>query len=66
MDCSRAFDLARWCTIFSRVLDKEVPPLVVRLLIFIYEEQIVWVQWGDAMSGLTVSPVELNSPGVQN
>ena len=48
LDCSRAFDLARWSTLFSRVLAKGVPPVVVRALVFMYEEQNAWVQWGEA------------------
>ena len=48
LDCSRAFDMARWDKLFHLLLEvKKVPPIVVRTLIFMYEEQYAWVRWGD-------------------
>ena len=35
---------------FKRLLDKGLPPVVVRVLAFIYTEQYGWVKWGDANS----------------
>ena len=39
LDCSKAFDLCKFSVLFTKLLDKNMPPIVVRMLIFIYEEQ---------------------------
>ena len=46
LDCTRAFDLARFDLIFSRALDCSLPAIVVRVLLFSYKEQQGWVRWG--------------------
>ena len=45
LDCSKAFDLARFDILFSRLLDR-IPAIVVRALSFCYKEQLAWVRWG--------------------
>ena len=45
LDCSKAFDLARFDLLFARLLDR-VPAIVVRALSFCYKEQLAWVRWG--------------------
>ena len=45
MDCSKAFDLARFDLLFSRLLDR-IPAIVVRALSFCYKEQLAWIRWG--------------------
>ena len=39
MDCSMAFDKCLFSKLFTKMLDKGVPALVVRALAFVYEEQ---------------------------
>ena len=51
LDCSKAFDKCKFSLLFQRLLDKGLPPIVVRVLVFIYMEQYSWVKWGDARSG---------------
>ena len=31
-------------------MEKKLPAIVIRVLIYVYEEQIAWVRWGDARS----------------
>ena len=44
MDCSMAFDKCLFSKLFSKMLAKDIPPVVVRVLIFAYEEQKGWVR----------------------
>ena len=47
LDCSKAFDLAKFNILFERLLtDRRVPAIVVRILAFSYQEQLAWVRWG--------------------
>ena len=50
LDCSKAFDLCKFDKLFTSILDKGMPPIIVRVLMFIYEEQYAWVRWGAARS----------------
>jgi hypothetical protein len=43
LDCSKAFDKYRFDKIFFKLISKGLPPIVVRILIFAYEEQTGWV-----------------------
>ena len=52
LDCSRAFDVCRFSTIFSRLLDRKLPPIVVRTLMVAYTEQYAWTKWGSAKSDI--------------
>ena len=45
LDCSKAFDMCRFSTLFQKLLDRNLPPIVVRLLIFVYEEQEGCTVW---------------------
>ena len=50
LDCTKAFDLCKFSTLFSRILETGVPPIVVRCLMTVYEDQQAWVRWGQARS----------------
>ena len=50
LDCSKAFDKCKFSLLFKRLMEKGLPPIVVRVLVFIYMEQYSWVKWGDARS----------------
>ena len=39
LDCSKAFDKCRYDKLFSKLIDKGLPVIVVRVLIYIYQEQ---------------------------
>ena len=43
LDCSKAFDKCRFDKLFTKLIDKGLPPIVVRVLVFVYEEQTGWV-----------------------
>ena len=42
MDCSMAFDKCLYSKLFTKMLAKNVPLLIVRVLAFAYEEQVGW------------------------
>ena len=45
LDCSKAFDMCRFSTLFQKLIDRDLPPIVIRLLACVYEEQVGCVQW---------------------
>ena len=45
LDCSKAFDKCVFSTLFSKLVDRNVPPIVIRALIYVYEEQRACVSW---------------------
>ena len=52
LDCSKALDTCRFSTLFRRLLEKGVPPIVVRVMMAVYENQYAWVSWGKGKSDL--------------
>ena len=50
LDCSKAFDMCCFSTLFNKILEKGMPAVVVRTLIYVYEQQYAWVRWGKARS----------------
>ena len=48
--CSKAFDMCKFDLLFEKLHRRNIPPIVLRALIFIYEEQTAWVRWGNARS----------------
>ena len=50
LDCSKAFDLAKWDKMFSLILERQVPAIVARAMIYSYQEQYAWCRWGEARS----------------
>ena len=47
-----AFDKCRFDILFGKLLDRNLPPAVLRVLIFVYQEQYAWVKWGKEKSQL--------------
>ena len=43
LDCSKAFNKCRFDKLFSKLIEKGLPAIVVRVFIFMYEEQTGWV-----------------------
>ena len=50
LDCSKAFDKCRFDVLFSKLMKKGLPAVVVRVLVFVYEEQTCWVKLGGKRS----------------
>ena len=53
LDCSKAFDLAKFDLLFTRLLDSGLPAIVVRVLAYSYGEQVAWIRWGRACNSGT-------------
>ena len=50
-DMSKAFDLTLYSLMFSKMLAAGLPPVMVRLLIYIYMYQVANVRWNGEVSG---------------
>ena len=50
LDCTKAFDKCQFDNIFRKLIDRKMPAVVVRVLMFAYQEQQAWVKWGRARS----------------
>ena len=50
LDASKAFDRINNWTLFKKLIDCNVPLLIVRILLFWYEMQLVCVKWGKSVS----------------
>ena len=46
LDASKAFDRVNYCKLFRELLKREMSPLVLRLLLFMYTNQTLRVKWG--------------------
>ena len=45
MDCTKAFDTAKHSLLFQKLLDADVPPIFVRILVHMYRTQSADVRW---------------------
>jgi hypothetical protein len=52
LDCSKAFDTCKFSILFTKLIDRGLPPIVVRTLMVVYEDQYAWVKCGGARSSL--------------
>ena len=50
MDMSKAFDLVRHGLLFRKLLEAGIPPIILRLLLFIYVNQFANVKWNNSVS----------------
>ena len=50
MDMSKAFDMVEWTQLFSVLLKRQVSPIFLRLMLFIYLRQKCRVKWCGAYS----------------
>ena len=50
LDCNKAFDKCKFDKLFSKLIAKGLPAVVVRVLVYIYEEQTGWVKLGGRRS----------------
>ena len=49
LDASKAFDRVNYCKLFRKLLKREMSPLVLRLLLFMYTNQKLRVKWGSVL-----------------
>ena len=54
LDCTKAFDLAKFSLLFGGLLES-IPAIVVRVLSFSYREQLGWIRWGRECTSDTFS-----------
>ena len=52
LDCSKVFDTCQFSTLFTRLLESGMPAIIVRVIIFVYEEQYAWVKCGSSKSSI--------------
>ena len=45
LDASKAFDRVRYCKLLNELLDHAISPVVLRMLIYMYMNQTLRVQW---------------------
>ena len=50
MDMSKAFDNVKQSVLFWKLIDKDIPPIYLRLLLNIYIKQSANVRWNDTLS----------------
>ena len=50
LDASKAFDRVNYCTLFGELLKRDISPIVLRLLLYMYTSQTLRVKWGHTVS----------------
>ena len=50
LDCTKAFDKCKFDILFGKLVERGLPAVVTRVLMFVYEEQQAWVRWGTSRS----------------
>ena len=56
LDASKTFDRVNYCKLFAELLKRNICPLLLRLLLFMYTRQSLRVKWGNTVSSeFTVS-----------
>ena len=56
MDMTKAFDLVKHSILFEKLRESGIPPIFLRLLIFIYMNQYACVKWNNSSSDLLSQP----------
>ena len=46
LDATKAFERIDFCKLFRKLLDRNMPPLLLRLLLYMYTNQNLQVRWG--------------------
>ena len=49
-DASKAFDRINHWTLFRKMIDSKMPLIIVRIIMFWYQSQLVYVKWGKVAS----------------
>ena len=50
MDMTKAFDLLKHSVLFDKLLKVGIPPIFLRLILFVYMEQFANVRWNNSCS----------------
>ena len=50
MDLSKAFDMVEWISLFGTLRQKDMSPIILRLLLYIYKLQRCQVKWNTSYS----------------
>ena len=50
LDCTKAFDKCKFDILFGKLVERGLPAVVTRVLLYVYEEQQAWVRWGESRS----------------
>ena len=50
LDASKAFDRVNYCKLFGELLKRDISPIVLRLLLYMYTSQTLRVKWGHTVS----------------
>ena len=50
MDATKAFDRIDFCKLFREMIKRKIPPLVIRLIMEMYEKQSMAVRWNNEYS----------------
>ena len=50
MDMKKAFDLVKHSLLFKKLIDRKLPPVYLRLLIYMYSHQTAKVRWNGNLS----------------
>ena len=61
MDLSKAFDLVEWYEMFSTLQKRNISPIFLRLLLFIYKNQYCYVKWNTSYSHSQTGCIELTT-----
>ena len=62
LDVSTAFDRVKHCKLFAVLLKRDISPIILRLLFFMYTHQALRVMWGNTLSEQCVKQGKLFSP----
>ena len=46
LDASKAFDRVNYCKLYRELLKRDISPIVLRLLLYMYTSQTLRVKWG--------------------
>ena len=50
LDANKTFDRVNYCKLFATLLKRNISPIVLRLLLFMYTHQSLRVKWGSTLS----------------
>ena len=50
LDASKDFDIVNYCKLFNEILKRNISPVLLRLLLYMYTTQSLRVKWRDATS----------------
>ena len=64
LDASKAFDRINNWTLFRKMIDSKMPLIIVRILMFWYQSQLVCVKWGKVASNFFRISIGVRQGGI--